>query len=172
MRQTGLFTSKLACSDKKISYHQSISQSISIVSLRVVREKTVHYHVQRQLTSPAAVADLLKQALNLHEWDREAFIVIPVDSRHYPCGINIAHVGTLTETSVHIREILKFAILVNATKIIVAHNHPSGSLKPSQADISLTKRLIEVSKLLDIPLLDHLIISHEGYFSFKEENLI
>ena len=59
-----------------------------------------------------------------------------------------------------------------ASSVILVHNHPSGNLKPSQADINLTKKMIEAGKLLEIPVLDHIIFSDEGYLSFAEEGLL
>lgn len=76
--------------------------------------------------------------------------------------------GTVVDTKV----IFKHALDVLASSIVLAHNHPSGNLHPSQADISLTKKIVEAGKSLDIKILDHLIISHKGYYSFLDEGLI
>ena len=77
--------------------------------------------------------------------------------------------GGITGTVVDHRLILKEAILVEATGIILAHNHPSGNLSPSQQDISLTKKVNEAAKLLDIRLLDHIIVTQHNYTSLKDE---
>jgi len=118
------------------------------------------------------VVELLNRALSLADWDREAFIVVPVDVKNKPLGINVCHIGSLSEAVCHLREIFKFAILSNAHAIFIAHNHPSGEPAPSQHDIKLTKRVQEAARLLDIPLIDHLIITQNGYFSFRENNLL
>ena len=77
--------------------------------------------------------------------------------------------GGLTATVVDVRILFKQAIERLATSIIIAHNHPSGTLKPSRADIQLTQKIKNASKLLDIQLLDHLIVADSGYYSFADE---
>ena len=80
--------------------------------------------------------------------------------------------GGLSSTVADIRIILKNSLLNNATKIIVAHNHPSGNLKPSKEDIALTQKLVQSAKTMDIKLLDHLIIGENKYISLADEGLI
>ncbi|MRT16642.1 JAB domain-containing protein [Vitellibacter sp. q18] len=80
--------------------------------------------------------------------------------------------GGITETVVDIRLAFKEALQLGAVGIILAHNHPSGTLKPSQADIRLTKRLQTAGESLDIKVLDHLIITEKAYFSFADENML
>lgn len=80
--------------------------------------------------------------------------------------------GTLNSSLVHPREVFKPAILESAASVILLHNHPSGEVLPSLEDKNITARLVEVGKLLDIPVLDHLIIGNNKYFSFKEEGII
>jgi len=77
-------------------------------------------------------------------------------------------VGTVAEPKL----VFASSILRNASSIILAHNHPSGNLKPSTADTELTKKMKEAGKLLDIPVLDHLIVTSEGYYSFADEGII
>ena len=72
-------------------------------------------------------------------------------------------------TPVDVRMILVYALKSMATKIMVAHNHPSGVLRPSRADVSLTKKLLQACDIVDIQLIDHLIISPESYYSFSED---
>lgn len=80
--------------------------------------------------------------------------------------------GGITETIIDLKMVLQTALKCNAQAFIIAHSHPSGNLRPSTADISLTKKLKEAGKLLELELLDHLIITAEGYFSFADEGLI
>ena len=81
-------------------------------------------------------------------------------------------IGTLNASLVHPREVFKKAIKDNIAQIIVAHNHPSGDPNPSEEDISTTNRLIEVGKLVGISIIDHLVITLNDYFSFKEKGII
>ena len=76
--------------------------------------------------------------------------------------------GTVDSCFIHPRDIFRFALLNNASSLLVGHNHPSGSFSPSAADQELTCRLREAGKLLQIPLVDHIIIGREGFFSFAQ----
>ena len=80
--------------------------------------------------------------------------------------------GGISETTADIKLIFKKSIESLASGIILAHNHPSGNLKPSQSDINLTNKIIEASKLMDIKVLDHLIIGDGNYYSFADEGII
>ena len=77
--------------------------------------------------------------------------------------------GTLTSSAVSPREVMANALKKNAASLVFVHNHPSGNLKPSEADIRLTKNLAEAGRVLEIQVLDHLIVSQKGYYSFADE---
>lgn len=96
---------------------------------------------------------------------KEHFVVFYLDSRSQEIQREIISVGTLSESLVHPREVFESAIKNNAASIIVAHNHPSGDLKPSQADIEITKKLIQAGKILDIKVIDHVIVSSISFLS-------
>lgn len=87
---------------------------------------------------------------------------------HYRCISN----GGLTATTVDPRVVFQEALYLKATRLVVAHNHPSGTLKPSQADVRITQKLREAGKFLDIDLLDHVIVSDTGFCSFREDGLL
>lgn len=80
--------------------------------------------------------------------------------------------GGMTGTVIDVRLVLKMALERHATSLIFAHNHPSGNLEPSEADKKITRQLKESAKIMDIPLLDHLIITQGGYFSFADEGML
>jgi len=80
--------------------------------------------------------------------------------------------GGIASTTVDVRLVLKKALEVGATALILAHNHPTGNLVPSQADRQLTAKIQKAAKVIDIQLLDHLIVSENGYFSFADENIL
>jgi DNA repair protein RadC len=106
--------------------------------------------------------------------DREQFIVLCVDSKNRPIGVNIVSIGSLAATIVHPREVFKAAILLNASGIFLAHNHPSGECNPSQEDKELTARLKLGADLLGIRLIDHIILGEDAggglnYYSFADE---
>ena len=101
--------------------------------------------------------------------DREQFLICGLDAKHGLIGINVVSTGSLTLAIVHPREVFKPLILMNAGAWICAHNHPSGDLTPSPEDRVLTKRLREAADLFGIPLLDHLILAEERYYSFADQ---
>ncbi len=147
----------------------SLEKYIDIVSIKLVRKSSVLYFI-RKINSPSDVVELIKNQFK--ELDREEFIVITLDNKNQLTSLNICAIGTLNQCMVHPREVFKTAILSNSSSILVAHNHLSGDFEPSSYDIDITKRLSESGDILGIKLLDHIIWTHNGYFSFKENHLI
>jgi DNA repair protein RadC len=102
---------------------------------------------------------------------QEEFKVILLNNSNEVLGIFPMSKGGITACVVDIRLIFACALKANATNIIVAHNHPSGKLIPSSNDIDITQKIKSAGKILDISLLDHIIITPKGYYSFTEEGL-
>jgi DNA repair protein RadC len=122
------------------------------------------------LTSPGAVRDYLRLALNHRK--EEAFICIWLDAQHKVIEIEEAFSGTLTQTSVYPREIVKTALARNAAAVIFAHNHPSGVAQPSQADELLTRSLRDALALVEVKVLDHFVVAGNQAISFAERGLL
>lgn len=122
------------------------------------------------LASPAAVRDYLRLALGARE--HEVFVVLFVDAQHRVIRCDELFRGTLTQTSVYPREIVKAALGANAAAVIFAHNHPSGVAQPSQADELLTRQLREALALVDVKVLDHFIVAGNQCLSFAERGLL
>ena len=116
--------------------------------------------------------DLFRSLKRYTRSRQEHFFVITINGANEIIGIHISTIGIAIKTIIHPREVFIHAIMDNATSIIVAHNHPSNNLKPSEEDIEITERLKEAGKLLGINVLDHLIINKNGYYSFKKETEI
>jgi DNA repair protein RadC len=102
----------------------------------------------------------------------ETFIVIYLNRANNTIGWMKVSSGGLTGTIVDVRIVLGTALKAAATSIILAHNHPSGNLHPSQEDFNLTKRIKEAAKFMDITVIDHLILTDENYYSFADEGQI
>lgn len=102
--------------------------------------------------------------------DREMVIVATLDTKNQAIGVNVVSTGTINHALMFPREVLKLAILQNATAIVIAHNHPSGDPGPSRDDLASTKRLIEAARILGISVLDHIIIGDRTYWSLSESN--
>ena len=96
------------------------------------------------------------------------FFVLCLNNKNRLQGYNLVSIGTVSECIVHPREIFQPALLTNATSIIIVHNHPSECLDPSREDMVVTKIINEASKIIGIPLLDHIIYSDIGFYSMKE----
>ena len=122
------------------------------------------------LTSPGVVRDYLRLALA--ERQHEVFVCIWLDAQHRVLKVQEAFSGTLTQTSVYPREIVKSALAHNAASVIFAHNHPSGVAQPSQADELLTRSLKEALSLVDVKVLDHFVVGGNHALSFAERGLL
>ncbi|HLP91341.1 MAG TPA: DNA repair protein RadC [Nostocaceae cyanobacterium] len=118
------------------------------------------------IDSPIAAAAALSQDLM---WQmQEKFAVLLLDVKNRLLGTKVITIGTATETLASPRDIFRETIRQGATRVIVAHNHPSGSLEPSEQDIDLTQQLLAGSQILGIPILDHLIIGNGTHQSLRE----
>ena len=136
--------------------------------LLMVQEEVQKNHLDR-ITSASDVYRVLHEYVSK---DQEHFLLLTLDGASKIIEKRVIFIGTLNQSLVHPREIFKPAITDNAAGIIIAHNHPSGTLEASRADIQITDRLKEVAKLVGIELLDHVILSKEGYYSFSDEGLL
>lgn len=115
---------------------------------------------------PAVAAAALSQDLM---WQaQERFAIALLDVKHRLLGTKVISLGTATETLAHPREIFREVIKQGATRVIVAHNHPSGSLQPSTADLELTRQLLQSANILGIPVLDHLILGNGDFASLRQ----
>ena len=106
----------------------------------------------------------------LKDYHKEHFYIIPINSRNW--SVAEVSVGSLNSSIVHPREVFSEAIKNKAVSVIFVHNHPSGDPEPSEDDLETTKQLTEAGKILDIEVVDHIIITKNNYFSFKDGNLI
>ena len=122
------------------------------------------------LTSPQSVRDYLRLALAGRP--HEVFLALFLDAQHRVIRAEELFRGTLTQTSVYPREVVKAALRANAAAVVFAHNHPSGVAQPSQADEMLTRQLREALSLVEVRVLDHFIVAGSETLSFAERGLI
>jgi DNA repair protein RadC len=127
-------------------------------------------HYGSALNSPGAVRDYLRLAIAGKE--HEVFMCIWLDAQHRVLAFDECFQGTLTQTSVYPREVVKSALKHNAAAVIFAHNHPSGVAQPSQADELLTRNLKDALALVDVRVLDHFVIAGNQAISFAERGLL
>jgi DNA repair protein RadC len=123
----------------------------------------------RVIRGPDDVVKLLPR-MKIHQ--REHFLVVLLNARHEVDAVETVSVGSLNASIVHPREVFKPAVLASAASIVLVHNHPSGDPEPSDEDLSITKRLVEVGDLLGIGVLDHVIVASRGVVSFRSRQLM
>jgi DNA repair protein RadC len=119
-----------------------------------------------------SAADVWKLCADINNSKKEHFVAFYLDARNRLIERQIVSIGILNASLVHPREVFEPAVVLRAAGIIVAHNHPSGNLDPSENDSAITKRLAEAGKIMGISLLDHIIVASAGFLSFKEKNLL
>lgn len=119
-----------------------------------------------------SVKDVIAQAVYMRNKTREHLMTIYLNARNEMIFKKPMFIGTLNASLVHPREIFAEALRQNAASVILVHNHPSGDPEPSEDDLEITKRLIEAGKIMGIDVLDHVIITKNKVFSFRERGLI
>ncbi len=139
-----------------------IERALKILATRI--------RTSQALNSPSAVRDYLRLALSGKE--HEVFVTIFLDAQNRVIEVEELFRGTLTQTSVYPREVVKAALRCNAGAAIFAHNHPSGVAEPSHADEMLTSALKQALALVDVRVLDHFIVAGAGVLSFAERGLL
>lgn len=146
--------------------------NIKTLELRVVREKSMMYDFEsNRLNSPSEAYDMIEAVFHLSDLAEEKLVMLAVNTKHEVVGaFSVSH-GDLSTSIMNPREILKRALLVNASGFFLAHNHPSGDLAPSSEDISATARLKEACKIMGVDFIDHLIVGNYQYLSLREKAL-
>lgn len=139
-----------------------INQALSLLACEVTHTDT--------LADPQAVKDYLR--LKLGPKDHEVFAVVFLDAQNRVIATEEMFRGTLTQTSVYPREVVKAALTHNAASVILTHNHPSGSTTPSRADEALTQTLKAALALVDVRVLDHFIVTSNEVLSMAERGLL
>ena len=121
------------------------------------------------IASPAEVLPLLAEIKDLR---KEHFLCLYLNARHQVIHKEVVSIGSLSASIVHPREVFQVAVQHSAASIILAHNHPSGDVSPSQDDIDMSRRLVQAGQIMGIDVLDHIIIGAEDYLSLKEGDLM
>lgn len=149
---------------------EKFENELKVVSVRLIRDAPILS--EKPICSSQDAVNVLAE--HLRDYDREVMGCIFLKASGVPISCAMCSIGALNYSVAHPREILKAAILSNAYSMILIHNHPSGSLTPSQADIATTEKMIKVCHLIGIPLLDHIIVSptQDGHYSFAEKGIM
>lgn len=134
------------------------------LSKRLLKQKVVDLYLKPE--------DVWKKLKDIREHKKEHFVIFYLDSRNQEIKTEIISVGSLNASLVHPREVFEPAVKNLASQVILAHNHPSGCLEPSDNDIELVNRLVDAGKILGIDVLDHIIVTKDGFLSFSEKGII
>ena len=133
-------------------------------------ESRADYHRGPVVCDPQGAVSYFKKYIGGKP--REAFLCMYLDHRNHVLDVVLEGEGTIDHVAVYPREICRRALELEATGLILSHCHPSGSLEPSEGDKALTRQLLTGAKALGITIHDHLIVAHEGHFSFRQAGLI
>jgi DNA repair protein RadC len=140
-----------------------------VFSREVIREGMPAYLATNRFTSPQQIYEMFK---DLVVETKEHFLALHLDCKNRIVCLDRVSVGSLNQSVVSVREVLKSVLLSSAAAIILIHNHPSGDPTPSTEDMTITRRLKEAGELLGIPVLDHIIIGDGEYVSFAERGYL
>ena len=126
----------------------------------------------KQISSSVDAVNLLRSAWSDQMQYREEFVILLLNRANRVLGFTLISKGGTAGTVVDTKMIFQIALKANASGLILSHNHPSGNSTPSEADISLTKKVVSGGKLLEISVLDHVILTEESYYSFADNGLM
>ncbi len=141
---------------------------VPVFGVRLVRERD---HNTALVRTPADAARVCCELLT--GYDREVFLAIALSTANRVIGAHVCHVGTIDASIASPREVYRFALLCNARSVIVAHNHPSGNLEPSRADVEVSQQLRAAGEHVGVPLQDSLVVGFDGqYTSLAERGLL
>ncbi len=147
------------------------------MKFNIVNEIKLSYsrkgNCERSISSSGDAVDVFREHFDADEMDyRESFLALYLNQANRVLGIKKISECGISSTLVDVRIVMQAGLLCNATAMIVAHNHPSGNLKPSVCDINMTSQIKEAAKILNISLLDHVILSSDSHLSFADEGLM
>jgi DNA repair protein RadC len=146
-----------------MSEQDIINQALTILESRL--HKPSHYFEE-----PQAVKNYLK--LHCAEQEHESFFLMLLNNKHGLITLTELFRGTIDAATIYPREVVKTTLQFNAAAVVLAHNHPSGDCTASFADQCITQKLVKALKLIDVPVLDHIIVGHGESYSFAEHGLI
>lgn len=142
-----------------------IAKSSQIIASLSLSSRLINEGAAPQLISPEVVFASFEEA---RENKKEQLIAIYLDSRNREIHREIVSIGTLNANLIHPREVFEPAVRKLSAGVIIVHNHPSGDIVPSNEDLKITKQLVEAGKIMGIPIIDHMIVTKDSYYSFDE----
>ena len=170
----GSFAEVVAARPERLKEIEGMSDA-AIIEVKIIQQAAKRFaksnlDTRRSLTSFSAVLDYCRTAMAF--LDREEFRILFLDKKNVLIADEVQSVGTVDHAPVYPREVMRRALELNATAMILVHNHPSGDPSPSGPDIQLTQEIVTLGKSLNVAVHDHLIIGRDGFASFKGLQLI
>ena len=170
----GSFAEVVAARPERLKEIEGMSDA-AIIEVKIIQQAAKRFaksslDKRRSLTSFSAVLDYCRTAMTF--LDREEFRILFLDKKNVLIADEVQSVGTVDHAPVYPREVMRRALELNATAMILVHNHPSGDPSPSGPDIQLTQEIVALGKSLNVAVHDHLIIGRDGFASFKGLQLI
>jgi len=145
--------------------------NIGMYSVRLVKERDIPYKQRVQVSSPADVAAFMRSYYE--DCPEERFVSLMVSTSNHIIGMHVVSVGSLTASIVQPREVFRSALMQGLTHaIVLCHNHPSGNPQESPEDIRVTRQLIKAGDVMGIPVLDHVIVTEDGFTSLAEKGVV
>ena len=176
IREFGSFAEVLSAEDDKLMSFNGLKEN-TILVFKIVREAALRMTWQKLseqeapvLTSYDAIVDYCRAASGYK--DREEFRIIFLNTKNRIVAEEVQQRGSVNSVAIHPREVMRAAVMKGATAIIMVHNHPSGDVTPSRADIEVTKKIYEALATMDIRLIDHFIVSKNLVYSFNDHGLL
>ena len=170
----GSFAEVVAARPERLKEIEGMSDA-AIIEVKIIQQAAKRFaksnlDTRRSLTSFSAVLDYCRTAMAF--LDREEFRILFLDKKNVLIADEVQSIGTVDHAPVYPREVMRRALELNATAMILVHNHPSGDPSPSGPDIQLTQEIVALGKSLNVAVHDHLIIGRDGFTSFKGLQLI
>lgn len=156
------------CEIKGISKVKALELLVPFEIARRASQEEINESIY--LDNPEKIANWLKKEIGNES--REHFFVIFLDNSFHIINYKCLFIGTSNASLVYPRDILKEALLLGSTQLVLAHNHPSGTLTPSEADLKITKRIIAAAELMDITVIDHIIVTSDDFLSFSRQDML
>lgn len=159
---------------------RELIQVHGISDIKAIEILTVFELNKRILQQESHEEDVIRSPMHMIQWlqkelgycTQEKFLVIYLDVRHHILSYSTLFIGTINVSHVYPRDVIREALVVGAKSMILVHNHPSGSLEPSMADIQVTAALMKAAELMDIQIDDHFIITSNAWYSFTQEGIL
>lgn len=149
-----------------------VETSSNLAEIQLVYKSKVKVSNMEKIRDSRTASEVFRRVWSQDMEYREEMLMLCMNRAHSVLGWVKISAGGTSGTVVDPKVVMQHALKVNASAFMICHNHPSGNLKPSSEDLRLTKRLRELGSLMELPLLDHIIIAEDGYFSFADEGIL